>query len=153
MTQSATANLTPEEVAAAAIGRVNVGDSVTVERTVSESDVYLFSGIIGDLSANHLNERHMKTTPFGRRVVQGALLVGLMSAAGADFGIRHALPGAALGYDRIRFLAPAFLGDTIRVEYVVDEVDLERSRIHSKIEVFNQDNELLAVGQHLIKVF
>jgi 3-hydroxybutyryl-CoA dehydratase len=150
MTES---TIKPSDAAAAAIGRVKVGDRVTVERTVSESDVYLFSGIVGDLSANHLNERHMKTTPFGRRVVQGALLVGLMSAAGAEFGIKHELPGAALGYDRIRFLAPAFLGDTVRVEYVVESVDLERSRIQSALEVFNQDDQLLAVGQHLIKVF
>jgi len=142
-----------DNAATIAIRRVQVGDRVTVERTVSESDVYLFSGIVGDLSANHLNERHMKTTPFGRRVVQGALLVGLMSAAGAEFGIKHGLPGAALGYDRIRFLAPTFIGDTVRVDYVVESVVLERSRIHSKLEVFNQDNQLLAVGEHLIKVF
>ncbi len=142
-----------KERACAALAGVSVGEQVTVEKTVGESDVYLFSGIIGDLSRNHLNERYMKSTVYGKRVIQGALLVGLMSAAGAQFGILHDLPGAAVGYDHIRFLAPAFLGDTIRVEYKVTAIDTDRSRIQSHIDVFNQDDILLAIGEHIIKVF
>ena len=58
-----------------------VGKTVTVRKTVSESDVYLFAGITGDLSPNHVDEEYMRKTRYGRRIAHGALAVGLMSHA------------------------------------------------------------------------
>ena len=55
-----------------------VGDSVSFSKTVGESDVYLFAGISGDFSPNHIDEEVMKATPYGRRIAHGALLVGYM---------------------------------------------------------------------------
>ena len=60
------------------------GLSVTFRKTVSESDVYLFAGITGDLSPNHVDEEFMKTTPYGGRIAHGALLVGYMSGCSTD---------------------------------------------------------------------
>ena len=57
----------------------------------------------------------------------------------------------SLGYDRIRFLAPVFIGDTITVTYRIAEVDPARRRSRSEIEVANQDGTLVAVGQHILK--
>lgn len=53
-----------------------IGIATTFRKTVSESDVYLFAGITGDLSPNHVDEAFMKTTPYGGRIAHGALLVG-----------------------------------------------------------------------------
>ena len=58
---------------------VQIGDEVTFSKTVSESDVYLFAGITGDLSPNHVNEEFMQKSKYGRRIVHGSLLVGYMS--------------------------------------------------------------------------
>ena len=58
---------------------VEIGDEVTYSKTVGESDVYLFAGITGDLSSNHVNEQVMKESSFGQRIAHGALLVGFMS--------------------------------------------------------------------------
>ena len=55
------------------------------------------------------------------------------------------------GYDKIRFLKPTFLGDTVTVHYVVDQVDREAGKSIAKIEVVNQRGELLAVGQHVMR--
>jgi 3-hydroxybutyryl-CoA dehydratase len=57
----------------------------------------------------------------------------------------------SLGYDRIRFLAPVFIGDTITVTYKIAEIDPARRRSRSEIEITNQDGTLVAVGQHLMK--
>jgi acyl dehydratase len=57
----------------------------------------------------------------------------------------------SLGYDRIRFLGPVFIGDTVTVTYRIAEVDAERRRSRSEIEVRNQDGELVAVAQHILK--
>jgi acyl dehydratase len=57
----------------------------------------------------------------------------------------------SLGYDRIRFLAPVFIGDTVTVTYTISEVDPPRGRSRAKIEVTNQRGELVAVGEHHLK--
>ena len=57
----------------------------------------------------------------------------------------------SLGYDRIRFLGAVFIGDTITVTYRIAEIDPERRRSRSEIEVRNQQGDLVAVAQHILK--
>lgn len=133
-----------------------VGEQVVFEKTVGESDVYLFAGITGDLAPNHVNEAFMQTSKYGRRIAHGALLVGFMSTASTMMVTRAFERGyggtpVSLGYDRIRFLAPVFLGDTVRVVYKIVEADPARQRTRSAIEVSNQGGELVAVGEHILK--
>ena len=66
---------------------VSVGQEVTFGKTVSESDVYLFAGLTGDLSANHVNEAVMAKSKFGRRVAHGALVVGFMQKYDRTSGV------------------------------------------------------------------
>ena len=134
---------------------LSVGDQVRFSKTVSESDVYLFAGITGDLAPNHVDEEYMRATPYGRRIAHGALLVGFMSTASTMVVERHGglaqgETPVSLGYDRIRFTAPVFLGDTITVTYTVAEVDPTRRRTRSKIEVTNQAGEIVAVAEHIL---
>ena len=134
---------------------VVVGDSVSFSKTVSESDVYLFAGITGDLSPNHVDEEYMKRSGYGRRIAHGALLIGYMSTAStmaiADSRSSADETPVSLGYDRIRFLAPVFLGDTITVNYEITAIDSERRRSVADIRVVNQVGELVAVAQHILK--
>jgi 3-hydroxybutyryl-CoA dehydratase len=135
---------------------VKVGDQVQFAKTVGESDVYLFAGITGDLSSNHVNEQVMARSSYGRRIAHGALLIGFMSTTSTlmiekSGGVGSEETPVSLGYDRIRFLAPVFLGDTITVTYRIAEVDPARRRSRSEIQVTNQDGTLVAVGQHLMK--
>ena len=60
---------------------VAVGYAVAFSKTVSESDVYLFAGITGDLAPNHVNRQYMERSGYGRLIAHGALLVGYMSTA------------------------------------------------------------------------
>ncbi|MGB2411436.1 MAG: MaoC family dehydratase, partial [Candidatus Puniceispirillaceae bacterium] len=57
----------------------------------------------------------------------------------------------SVGYDKIRFLKPVFLGDTITVAYTVTEIDTERRRSTAAIEVANQDGDLVAVASHILQ--
>ena len=82
-----------------------VGDQVRFSKTVSESDVYLFAGITGDLAPNHVDEEYMRGTPYGRRIAHGALLIGFMSTASTMMVERHGglmdeETPVSLGYDR-----------------------------------------------------
>jgi 3-hydroxybutyryl-CoA dehydratase len=133
-----------------------VGDQVRFAKTVSESDVYLFAGITGDLAPNHVDEEYMRGTPYGRRIAQGALLIGFMSTASTMMverggGLAQGETPVSLGYDRIRFTAPVFLGDTITVTYTIAEIDPILRRSRSKIEVINQRGETVAVAEHILK--
>ena len=45
-----------------------IGLTATFRKTVSESDVYLFAGITGDFSPNHVDEEFMRGTQYGGRI-------------------------------------------------------------------------------------
>jgi 3-hydroxybutyryl-CoA dehydratase len=133
---------------------LKIGDVYTFLKTVCESDVYLFAGITGDLSPNHVNEQEMSKTRYGGRIAYGALLAGYMSACStmATAGARSAdETPVSLGYDRIRFLRAVRLGDTITVTYRVSGVDAARRRTTGAVEIVNQHDALVAVATHMLK--
>ena len=135
---------------------VSIGETVKFSKTVSESDIYLFAGITGDFAPHHVNEEYMRASPFGQRIVHGALLVGFMSTTSAMMIARCVEKGidetpVSVGYDRIRFVKPVFIGDTVTVVYTIATVDHEKRRTTAKIEISNQRGEVVAVGDHILK--
>jgi len=134
------------------IDDIEIGLSTRFSKTVSESDVYLFAGITGDLDPNHVDEEYCKRTSLGHRVAHGALIVGYMSAASTRILEDFERPMVSVGYDRIRFIKPVYLGDTINIEYVITSLDRERERIISKVEVKNQQGELVCVADHIMQL-
>lgn len=135
----------------ATIRDIQIGDKIAIEKTISESDVYLFAGICGDFSPNHINERYMQGSRFGTRIAQGALVVGFTSAAAAMFGIKYRVDGVSAGYDRLRFVKPVFFGDTIRIHYEIARIDIERDRAYASLKVTNQNDEVVLVGEHVLR--
>ena len=134
---------------------VKVGHAVSFAKTVSESDVYLFAGITGDFAPNHVDKSYMERSKYGRRMAHGALLVGFMSTA-SSMAIAHCRDDesetpVSVGYDRVRFIKPVFLGDTLTVGYEITSVDLVRRRSVSRIEITNQDGTLVAVASHILQ--
>jgi len=134
---------------------VTVGDTTSFSKTVSESDVYLFAGISGDFAPNHVNKAYMEKSGYGGLIAHGALLVGFMSACSTRMAEKSraddSVVGVSLGYDRMRFLAPVYFGDTITVTYTVASIDREKLRATADIKITNQDGTLVAVATHLLK--
>ena len=134
---------------------VPIGREVKFAKTISESDVYLYAGITGDFSPNHVNRTYMERSTWGRRMVHGTLLVGFVSTA-STMAIADTRDGAgetpvAVGMDRVRFLKPVFIGDTVTVSYRVERFDDARRRTFARAEVTNQDGDLVAVADHLLQ--
>ena len=132
------------------------GMTASFAKTVSEADIYGFAGITGDFSPNHVDEEFMKASTYGRRIAHGALLIGYMSTTSTMMIANTVPPDAdetavSLGYDRIRFTAPVFIGDTITVTYTIQEIDPARRRSRAEVKVDNQDGVLVAVGEHVLK--
>src|SRR5262249_6506463 len=138
--------MTTDPLAALPIGR-----KVTISKTVSESDVYLFAGITGDFSPNHTDEAYMRKTRYGRRIAHGALAVGFMSNASTK--ILEGLPGTwvSYGYDRVRFPAPLFFGDTVTVEYEVAERNETERIVFPQLTVTPARGSVVAADCHILK--
>jgi 3-hydroxybutyryl-CoA dehydratase len=133
-------------------GSLMIGTSVTFTKTVGESDVYLFAGVSGDLGPNHVNEEYMRNTRFGRRIAHGVLIVAFMSTCSTKLIEQSGnTPMVSYGYDRIRFVRPVFIGDTVTVTYVVAAVDDERAEIRSDVTATNQDGDVVAVATHILR--
>ena len=121
-----------------------VVDAVTTSRgrTITESDIVNFAGLSGDFVELHMNEEYARSGPFGRRIAHGALIFSIST------GLMVNLPGeqeaiiAFYGVDKLRFIAPVFIGDTVRVSRRVLEKQLKdpgRGVVASEIKVVNQD--------------
>lgn len=144
--------------AASGLDFVEVGQRYAFAKTVGETDVTLFAGITGDFSDTHINDQYMKErSNIGRRIAHGALLVGYMSTV-STISIAHVIhrPGltdfpVSAGYDKVRFLKPVLLGDTVTAHYEVTKVDKERGRSVAKVEVVNQHGETVAVAEHIMR--
>ncbi|MCC6471977.1 MAG: dehydratase [Alphaproteobacteria bacterium] len=137
---------------------VSIGDSVKFAKTVGESDIYLFAGITGDLSGNHVNDEYMAKSKYGRRIAHGALMIGFMSTCSTlmiDKSLAKSGPidetPVSLGYDKIRFLGPVYINDTVTLTYTIQEVDPVKRQSRSNVEVKNQNGELVAVGTHILR--
>jgi 3-hydroxybutyryl-CoA dehydratase len=133
-------------------GGLTLGMEHTVSKTISESDVYLFAGIVGDFHPNHVNavyaEKHL-----GGRVAHGALLPGFVSRCAVELiGSRLDATGYAAQQFTIKCLAPVFIGNTITVKVVVRELNEERRKVELDAEIHRQDGVLCAVGSKTIKI-
>ncbi len=134
-------------------GLIPIGTRVEFAKTIGESDIYLFAGITGDLSPNHVNAEYMKTTPYGGIIAHGALVVGLMSTCSTKV-LDHATsprPAVSYGYDRIRFVKPVRVGDTVTVIYEIISADAERATTTAEVTASNQHGQVVAVATHILK--
>jgi 3-hydroxybutyryl-CoA dehydratase len=140
----------------AGVFHVEVGETAEFAKTLTETDLALFSAISGDFDPIHVDEAYARTTPFGRRIAHGILSMALLSTVSAMISRRARERGSrgtsvSLGYDRIRFLKPVFAGDTLTARYTVLELDPATRRSRSKVEVFRNGTELAVVGEHIMK--
>ena len=120
-----------------------------IRRTITESDNVLLTTMTHNPAALHLDAEYMKTTPFGRPLVNSCLTLSFMIGISVN-DTTHGTAVANLGMDEVRFPAPLFCGDTIRIETEVLELRDSQSRPDNGIVVFEhraykQGDEL--VGQ------
>jgi 3-hydroxybutyryl-CoA dehydratase len=136
---------------------LEVGDEVVLTKEVTAGAIDDFARISGDFSPAHMSMEIMSRSPYKTRIAHGALLVAWMSHCSTEVverlsGLRDAgETPVSLGYDRVRFLKAARIGDTLTYRYRVQTVDLEKRRAVSKLAVVNQAGELVCVAEHILK--
>jgi acyl dehydratase len=121
-----------------------------IRRTITEADNVLISTLTHNPAALHLDEEYCRTqTEFGQRIVNSCLTLSMM----VGISVNDTTLGttvANLGWDEVRFPAPLFHGDTIRVETEVLELRESRSRPSNGIVVFehrafNQSDQMVGI--------
>ena len=130
-----------------AIGEIQVGDSAEFSKTVSESDVYLYAGVTGDLNPAHINEAYAEKTFFKTRIAHGMLTAGFISAI---LGMHLPGPGTIYLKQELKFLAPVRIGDTITARAEVVEVMADKNRIRLKTTCTNQDGNQVLDGEAVV---
>jgi 3-hydroxybutyryl-CoA dehydratase len=124
-----------------------VGDTAAFTKTLTQHDVSTFAGLTGDFNPIHVDAIHAEGSRFGRPLVHGALLCGLVSSV---LGMQLPGPGALYASQSLRFLKPVFMGDTITAEVEVAERIVDRNRVRFATRCTNQDGDVVAEGESLL---
>jgi len=117
---------------------------ITKGRSINESDIVLFAAFSGDWNPLHTDIEFAKNGPFGERIAHGFLVLAVASGL-------MPLEGMAIiafyGMDKVRFVGPTRIGDTIHVEMeVLEKQEKEKSGVISfKTSIKNQKKEDVAV--------
>lgn len=121
---------------------LNVGDTATMVREVTDKDVQIFAFNSGDLNPIHLDEEYAAQHKFGKRVAHGMWVGSLLSALMAT-----KLPGPGGFYlsQDLKFKNPVFLGDTLTVKVEVAQKK-RRNIVEFDCSVTNQDGDLVVKG-------
>ena len=127
----------------------------TTGRTITEADIVLHAGQTGDFFPHHMDREWCATQPFGQRIAHGTLIMSVAVGMTADVINPLAM---SYGYDRVRFIRPVNIGDTITVS-----AKITGKRDHAKepdrmgyveetVTVTNQRHETVLALVHLYLV-
>jgi acyl dehydratase len=127
---------------------------VTSGRTVTEADVVIHAGHTGDFYPHHMDAEWCRTQPFGRRICHGTMIFSIGIGLTASEINPHAM---SYGYDKLRFVKPVFINDTIRTEVTVEEKRSDEARtgygfVVEACKVLNQHDAVVLVCKHLLLV-
>ena len=131
-----------------------LGDSrSTTGRTITDADIVLHAGQSGDFYPHHMDEEWCKTQPFKRRIAHGTLIFSI--GVGLCAGLINEV-AMTYGYEKLRFIRPVFINDTIKAKVTIKEKKDHKKPgygiVSEALEVFNQNDELVMVCEHLLLV-
>jgi acyl dehydratase len=133
-----------------------VGESRrSVGRTITETDIVLHAGQTGDFFPHHMDAEWTATQAIGQRIAHGTLILSI--AVGLTAGDINP-QSMSYGYDRIRFISPVFIGDTITVSAEITQLSDHAKQpqkfgyVHELVTVTNQRGQTVMVLTHLYLV-
>jgi len=129
------------------VQEIQIGDTAQFSKTISESDVYSFAGVTGDMNPVHINVEYAGDTIFGKRIAHGILASGFVSNV---LGTQLPGPGSIYLEQTCRFLKPVFIGDTITATVEVIEKDEAKNRVRLRTYCTNQRKEITLDGEALM---
>jgi len=129
------------------IEEIRLNETAEFSKTISESDVYLYAGVTGDLNPAHINEEYARETFFKTRIAHGMLAARLISAV---LGMSLPGPGSIYVRQELNFLAPVRIGDTVTARVEVIEIMSEKKQLRLRTTCSTQDGTLVLDGEAII---
>src|SRR6476659_530197 len=122
---------------------IAIGDTATLERTLTEQDIKLFAVMSGDINPAHVDPEYAMSSRFREVIGHGMWSGALISTVlGTDF------PGPGTIYlgQNLRFRRPVKVGDTITITVTAKEKDATKGKVMLDTECVNQDGEVVVSG-------
>ncbi|MCT8161296.1 MaoC family dehydratase [Pseudoruegeria sp. SHC-113] len=124
----------------------------TLGRTITETDFVVHAGHTGDFFPHHVDADWCATQPFGQRIAHGTMVFSIGIGMTASVINPQAF---SYGYDRLRFIRPVHIGDTIRTRVTITrkEPDVKRAGMGQVIEtceVLNQEDQVVLATDHIL---
>ena len=123
----------------------------TLGRTITETDFVVHAGHTGDFFPHHMDAEWCSTQPFKQRIAHGTMIFSI----GIGLTASEINPEAfSKGYDRLRFVKPVFIGDTIHSEITISEKSdskkPEYGSVTEHVEVINQRGEVVLITDRIV---
>ena len=123
-------------------------------RTITEADVVNFAGLTGDYDPQYVDAEYARKSLFGQRVAHGMLIYAITHALWSNDWDRYRQPKLRIAghlSDKVTFLAPVKIGDTIRCRYKIAASRISKSKpeaglITYGLQVINQRKEVVQEG-------
>ena len=136
-------------VAERAYDDIELGETASITKMISEADVVNFAGIIGDFNPLHVNPEYAKNSMFGERICHGMLTASFISTL-----VGCGIPGRNGLYlsQNVKFVKPVKIGDTITATAeVIEKIDAKQRIVLSNV-IKNQCGEVVIDGQATVMV-
>ena len=126
---------------------LNVGDKASRTTTITDEMIRAFADLTGDSNPVHLDDAYAAGTRFGRRIAQGMIAAGLISATLADD-----LPGPGTVYlsQTLQFKAPVYPGDIITTTVEVKSLRPDKPIVTLVTTCKNQDDVVVLEGEAVV---
>lgn len=128
--------------------KIKIGDFIEKDFEITNEKIKIFSEISGDNNPIHLDDDYAKNSIFGKRIAHGLFVASFISNL-----IGNYLPGHGSIYlgQELRFIRPAYVGDTVKVRIKVVDIIEEKNHYILETLVLNINNEEIITGQARIK--
>lgn len=128
---------------------INIGDAFNKTRTVTDELIRAFAEVSGDYNPIHLDEEFAEKTRFGKRIAHGMLSGAFISAVlGYEFQERKIVYLS----QKMRFVAPVFIGDTITTTATVKAIREDKGIVTLETVCTNQDGVTTVTGEAAVMI-
>jgi phosphate acetyltransferase len=122
---------------------IKIGDSATLERTLTEHDIMLFAVMSGDINPAHVDPEYAMSSRFREVIGHGMWSGALISTV---LGTVFPGPGTIYLGQNLRFRRPVKVGDTITIKVTAKEMDAIKGKVMLDTDCVNQDGEVVVSG-------
>lgn len=122
---------------------IDIGESATLVRTLTEHDIMLFAVMSGDINPAHVDPDYARSSRFREVIGHGMWSGALISTV---LGTEFPGPGTIYLGQNLRFRRPVKVGDTVTIKVTATEKVAEKGLVTLNTECTNQDGEVVVSG-------